>query len=241
MAEQPQYTLEVPTAEVADPNEFLVVNSQQEYIRARDNSIAQTLGESRLKVGERCIFYRDDTIYFGTVRYLGPLTDVHIDGSDSMRQEHVVGIETDHVGDGLCNGMIGERQYFEVPEKKGIFVSAVKVYPMEFKASGIFQGIMQKKGQKRRNWKTRYFLVQRLFMYYFMVGVNQEPYGEPLGVVPLFGMDILPFGGKPNGFMLKNKLSAGARTWYFSCETPSELELWINALREAKKVALIGQ
>mmetsp|Transcript_4356 Transcript_4356/g.8761 ORF Transcript_4356/g.8761 Transcript_4356/m.8761 type:complete len:84 (-) Transcript_4356:1466-1717(-) len=66
-------------------------------------------------------------------------------------------------------------------------------------------------------------------------------YGEPLGVVPLFGMDILPFGGKPNGFMLKNKLSAGARTWYFSCETPSELELWINALREAKKVALIGQ
>ncbi|KAL2630347.1 hypothetical protein R1flu_015033 [Riccia fluitans] len=52
------------------------------------------------------------------------------------------------------------------------------------------QGLLKKRGGKRKNWKQRQFLVKDTFLFYFKISKGGEHASSPSGVVPLQGSKV---------------------------------------------------
>ncbi|KAL3688240.1 hypothetical protein R1sor_014549 [Riccia sorocarpa] len=112
------------------------------------------------------------------------------------------------------------------------------------------QGLLKKRGGKRKNWKQRQFLVKDTFLFYFKISTRGDPAGSPSGVVPLQGskVDIHPLeeheteGDEPAPtyvfviFLPDKLLTEGVvkrNTYLLGGENLTDCYMWIKAIRHA--------
>ena len=102
------------------------------------------------------------------------------------------------------------------------------IQPVDFSQEVILrQGWMMKKGNNRRNWKRRFFiLTENVFHYY----ENMEKIGarKPLGMIALEPGFTVKEGVGENLFFVPT----AERTWEFKCESGEDMVGWLKELRE---------
>ncbi|KAJ3408298.1 hypothetical protein HDU80_006159 [Chytriomyces hyalinus] len=91
-------------------------------------------------------------------------------------------------------------------------------------------GYLKKKGEKRKTWKTRWFVLRTTKLAYYK---NEKEY-ELLNIIPLQNITTVAdvdLQRRSNVFGLVTR----ERTFYFQASGPTEMESWIFLMREAQR------
>eukprot|EP01090_Pellita_catalonica_P013630 TRINITY_DN3288_c0_g1_i2.p1 TRINITY_DN3288_c0_g1~~TRINITY_DN3288_c0_g1_i2.p1 ORF type:complete len:504 (+),score=84.47 TRINITY_DN3288_c0_g1_i2:27-1538(+) len=94
------------------------------------------------------------------------------------------------------------------------------------------QGELVKKGHRRRNWRSRWFVLQGDHLFYF----KQRKDKVPIDGIPLKSCIVLPTTEvkKPFAFKL-HAPGLQNKTFYIHCNTEEEMNDWIAKIRDASK------
>eukprot|EP01098_Paradermamoeba_levis_P011491 TRINITY_DN4931_c0_g1_i6.p1 TRINITY_DN4931_c0_g1~~TRINITY_DN4931_c0_g1_i6.p1 ORF type:complete len:486 (+),score=143.56 TRINITY_DN4931_c0_g1_i6:131-1588(+) len=90
-------------------------------------------------------------------------------------------------------------------------------------------GLLTKQGHIRKNWKVRWFVLQKDKLFYFKSKLDSKP----IDVVPLKGCEAAETNkvGKP--FCIQLSAPENNKTFFIQCGSRNEVEDWVNALNKA--------
>mmetsp|Transcript_802 Transcript_802/g.1009 ORF Transcript_802/g.1009 Transcript_802/m.1009 type:complete len:115 (-) Transcript_802:13-357(-) len=89
------------------------------------------------------------------------------------------------------------------------------------------QGYLVKKGAKRKNWKTRWFILRPKAIEYYADPMDSRP----KGVIPISStvtVDLAVGQTKPNAFQIQTK----ARTFFISAGNSTLRDQWITSIKQ---------
>jgi len=97
-------------------------------------------------------------------------------------------------------------------------------------------GELTKRGHVRKNWKVRWFILQKDYLFYF----ENSKVQKLLGHIPLRNATVGTTNKvkKPNVFELVAPFSN--KVFYMFCNDASETMAWINAINQATKVEIVS-
>jgi len=107
----------------------------------------------------------------------------------------------------------------------------------EAKTASDFQGFLDKKGAKRKNWNNRWFVLKDNYLFYCKT--TKTP---PQGIINLHGCTVTQIEGptaRPYSFSLLAPKSVSVdakwtnRTYFFAATSTGEMEEWIKILQES--------
>jgi len=112
----------------------------------------------------------------------------------------------------------------------------------EAKSNPDLAGTLDKKGAKRKNWNSRWFVLKDNYLFYCK---NQKT--NPQGIINLHGCTVSRIEGptaRPNSFSLLAPKSVSIdakwtnRTYFMAAKDPKEMEKWMRILEENGKKAV---
>jgi hypothetical protein len=112
----------------------------------------------------------------------------------------------------------------------------------EAKSNPDLAGTLDKKGAKRKNWNSRWFVLKDNYLFYCK---NQKT--NPQGIINLHGCTVSRIEGptaRPNSFSLLAPKSVSIdakwtnRTYFAAARDPKEMEKWMRILEENGKKAV---
>jgi len=104
------------------------------------------------------------------------------------------------------------------------------------------QGILDKKGAKRKNWNERWFVLKDNYLFYCK---NEK--SNPQGIINLHGCTVSQIQGptaRASSFSLLAPKSVSIdakwtnRTYFMAAKDPKEMESWMTKLEDAGKKAV---
>jgi len=109
------------------------------------------------------------------------------------------------------------------PQESFIFGERFTIPEVEI----LMQGWLEKKGEKRRNWNTRWFVLKNHYLFYFDNQVDQNL----KGAIRLKNCVIKPASNmkKPHCF----SIVTSNRTYFISANTERKMNEWITAIQQA--------
>jgi len=109
----------------------------------------------------------------------------------------------------------------------------------EAKTAPDFQGFLDKKGAKRKNWNNRWFVLKDNYLFYCKT--TKAP---PQGIINLHGCTVTQIEGptaRPYSFSLLAPKSVSVdakwtnRTYFFAATSTGEMNEWVTILQESGK------
>jgi len=104
------------------------------------------------------------------------------------------------------------------------------------------QGILDKKGAKRKNWNERYFVLKENYLFYC-----KNKTSNPQGIINLHGCTVSKIEGptaRPHSFSLLAPKSVSIdakwtnRTYFMAAKDPKEMDHWMEILDSNGKKAV---
>ena len=104
---------------------------------------------------------------------------------------------------------------------------------VSFKIGVIKEGEMTKQGGNIKNWKKRWFVLEKGHLYYYKDKIAVKPKGDiVLQSVHVVKVPIEK-SGKPNSFLIATRgtLKREGRDYLIYCDTPEECDEWVSVLK----------
>jgi len=104
------------------------------------------------------------------------------------------------------------------------------------------QGVLEKKGAKRKNWNERWFVLKDNYLFYCK---NEK--SNPQGIINLHGCTVSKIDGptaRPNSFsvLAPKSVSIDAkwtnRTYFMAAKDSKEMDAWMSKLDESGRKAV---
>jgi len=99
------------------------------------------------------------------------------------------------------------------------------------------QGYLTKKGHKRRNWKNRWFILQKDHLFYFK---NQRDTRRPLGTINLKNSRVSSTSEVKRAFTFKLESKSSNKIFYIHSSSHQETQEWISSLKAAASMELVS-
>eukprot|EP01097_Dermamoeba_algensis_P002055 TRINITY_DN1819_c0_g1_i1.p1 TRINITY_DN1819_c0_g1~~TRINITY_DN1819_c0_g1_i1.p1 ORF type:complete len:481 (+),score=95.68 TRINITY_DN1819_c0_g1_i1:68-1510(+) len=93
-------------------------------------------------------------------------------------------------------------------------------------------GLLTKQGHIRKNWKVRWFVLQKDKLFYFKSKLD----ARPIDFVPLKGCDVQESNKTGKNFCFQLTSTEANKVFYIQCSNKGELDEWITALNKASGV-----